>query len=491
MGNRLFSRLFVGTAVLVLVGFLMMVALSAFTFSNRTENERHDAVIEQARAIADSLKFIDSDKMYSDDVKRIAVAFSNSNDSTVFFVNRSGLVTVCSESLNRKDCVHTGKTLSSQIVDEVFTRVKYDEIGDLFGLYDSNHYVVGVPIVSKDGDLDSAVFVSAKVDNHFDIYLQSFAYSLIPASIILLTIWVVLYFVSRNTVRPLRQMSDATKAMAKGDFSKRVPVSRNDEIGQLAESFNSMAESLSSLDYMSNSFVTNVSHDLKTPMTTISGFIDGILDGTIPNELHKKYLSIVSVEVKRLSNTVNTMLELSKIESGMSQISLAPVDLYDLVCRVALSFEFSLEEKDIVILGLDNGQSCIADCDERMIYQVVYNLFDNAVKFTQRGGYISVSFAENNSAVMLYIKNSGEGISQKDLPYIFDRFYKSDKSRSSDKNGSGVGLYIVKNIVSNHGGDITVKSAEGQYTEFCITLNKPHNSTVLRAKDEDSREDKL
>lgn len=491
MGNRLFSRLFVGTAVLVLVGFLMMVALSAFTFSNKTENERHDAVIEQARAIADSLKFIDSDKMYSDDVKRIAVAFSNSNDSTVFFVNRSGLVTVCSESLNRKDCVHTGKTLNSQIVDEVFTRVKYDETGDLFGLYDSDHYVVGVPIVSKDGDLDSAVFVSAKVDNHFDIYLQSFVYSLIPASMILLIVWVVLYFVSRNTVRPLRQMSDATKAMAKGDFSKRVLVRRNDEIGQLAESFNSMAESLNSLDYMSNSFVTNVSHDLKTPMTTISGFIDGILDGTIPNEMHKKYLSIVSVEVKRLSNTVNTMLELSKIESGMSQISLAPVDLYDLVCRVALSFEFSLEEKDIAILGLDNGQCCIADCDERMIYQVVYNLFDNAVKFTQRGGYISVSFAENNSAVMLYIKNSGEGISQKDLPYIFDRFYKSDKSRSSDKNGSGVGLYIVKNIVSNHGGDITVKSAEGQYTEFCITLNKPHNSTVLRAKDEDSREDKL
>ena len=158
---------------------------------------------------------------------------------------------------------------------------------------------------------------------------------------------------------------------------------------------------------------------------------------------------------------------------------------------MAISFEYSLGDKDIVLLGLEDGQRIVADCDERMIYQVIYNLFDNAVKFTQRGGYISVSFAENNSDVMLYIKNSGEGISQKDIPHIFERFYKSDKSRSNDKNGTGVGLYIVKNIVSNHGGDITVKSVEGQYTEFCITLKKPHNTGVLRVKDENTGAEQL
>lgn len=491
MGNRLFGRMFVGTALLVMIGFVLMVALSAFSFSNRTENERHDAVLDDAKAIAESLMFIDSDKMYSDDVKRIAVACSNSSDSTVFFVNRSGLVTVCSETLNRKNCIHTGKTLKSQIVNDVFVKALYDETGDLDGLFNGNHYIVGVPIVSNEGNFETAVFVSVEVQEHYDIYLETFAYSLIPASIILVVVWIVLFLMSRNTMRPLKEMAEAAKAMANGDFSKRVVTKRKDEIGRLAESFNSMADSLSSLDYMSSSFVTNVSHDLKTPMTTISGFVDGILDGTIPDQMHKKYLSIVSVEVKRLSNTVNTMLELSKIESGMSKINLVPVDLFDLICRVAISFEYSLGDKDIVLLGLEDGQRIVADCDERMIYQVIYNLFDNAVKFTQRGGYISVSFAENNSDVMLYIKNSGEGISQKDIPHIFERFYKSDKSRSNDKNGTGVGLYIVKNIVSNHGGDITVKSVEGQYTEFCITLKKPHNTGVLRVKDESTGAEQL
>lgn len=480
----MFNKLFVSTALLVLIGFVLIVALSALSFSSRMQADRLDVLRDEAKSIAESLSCTDSDAVYSDEVKRLALAFSKTNDSIVFFVNRSGLVTICSESLNNQDCTHIGTTVNSEVVSDVFVRAKHESTGDFYGFYDTDHFVVGVPVVSNKGYFYTAVFVSAKVEDHYDVYLNSITFSLIPVAIVLIVMWSVLFIISRNTLRPLKDMSEATKAMANGDFSKRVTVRRHDEIGELANSFNKMAESLEALEYMSNSFVTNVSHDLKTPMTTISGFVDGILDGTIPKELHNKYLSIVSIEVKRLSNTVNTMLELSKIESGMSELSLAPVDLYDLVCRIAFSFEYSLSEKDIAVLGLDTDERCIADCDERMMYQVIYNLFDNAVKFTQRGGYISVSFSENNSAVMLYIKNSGEGISQEDIAHIFERFYKTDKSRSEDKRGSGVGLYIVKSIVSNHGGNVTVKSVEGQYTEFCITLNKPHNTTVLRANDE-------
>lgn len=485
----MFNKLFVSTALLVLIGLILFVALSALSFSSRMQTDRLNYLRDEAKSIAESLNSTDADTVYSDEVKRLALAFSKANDSIVFFVNRSGLVTICSESLNNQDCAHNGMTVNSEAVNDVFVRAKHESTGDFYGFYDSDHYVVGVPIVSSKGDLYTAVFVSAKVEDHYDVYFDTVASSLIPVAIVLIIMWSVLFVISKNTLRPLRDMSEATKAMANGDFSKRVTVRRHDEIGELASSFNKMAESLEALEYMSNSFVTNVSHDLKTPMTTISGFVDGILDGTIPKELHNKYLSIVSIEVKRLSNTVNTMLELSKIESGMSELSLAPVDLYDLVCRIAFSFEYSLSEKDIAVLGLDTDERCIADCDERMMYQVIYNLFDNAVKFTQRGGYISVSFSENNSAVMLYIKNSGEGISQKDIAHIFERFYKTDKSRSEDKRGSGVGLCIVKSIVSNHGGNVTVKSVEGQYTEFCITLNKPHNTTVLRATDEAGREE--
>ena len=172
----MFGRMFVSTAMLVLIGFVLMVALFAFSFSNRTENERHNAVLNDAKAIAQSLRFIDSDKIYSDDVKRIAVACSNSSDSTVFFVNRSGLITVCSESFDRKNCAHTGNSLNSQIVNDVFVRALYDETGDLDGMFNAEHYIVGVPIVSKEGDFETAVFVSAQVQDHYDIYLETFAY---------------------------------------------------------------------------------------------------------------------------------------------------------------------------------------------------------------------------------------------------------------------------------------------------------------------------
>lgn len=483
MRYKLYAKLFISTAVAVLFGFVLLVGVLVYGFSAKMETERLDLLREEAVSIADSLKSSDQTQNYSDELKRMAVAFSKGSGSSVFFVNRSGLVTICSDTLNHEKCVHSGATLDSEILYAVFVRGRFESTGDFAGLYDSDHYVVGVPIVGSGGAYDMAVFVSSEVQNHNEHILEILAFSLLPACIVLLVIYVIIFSISCSMSRPLKEMAEATKAMAKGDFSKRVSDTRKDEIGDLARSFNKMAESLGALDYMSNSFVTNVSHDLKTPITTISGFVDGILDGTIPPDQQKKYLSIVSVEIKRLSNTVNTMLNLAKIESGMAQLNCCTVDLTDVVCRVAVSFEYSLSDKDIDVIGLDTAGKVYVECDEGMMYQAIYNLFDNAVKFTQRGGFISVSFSENNSEVMLYIKNSGSGIPEKDMAHIFERFYKTDKSRSQDKYGAGVGLYIVRNIICGHGGDITAKSVEGQYTQFCITLPKIHNTTMLRDRD--------
>lgn len=485
MRNRLDIKLFITTFVIVLIGFVMVALFSAFAFSSYTEQNKFDTLRKEAESIADSLVLSDSGITYSDDIKKLASAFSKVNGESVFFVNRSGLVTVCSDSLNHKKCPHEGVTLNREVVNAVFFNAKYENIGDFYGIYDEEHFIYGVPIVSSSGDYYSAVFVSAKNESYLDVYFNTFRYILVPVVFVLIIICVVLLFISRNITRPLREISEASKAMANEDYSKRVVCNRRDEIGELADCFNRMAESLSALEYMSSSFVTNVSHDLKTPMTTISGFVDGILDGTIPHDQQHNYLTIVSDEIKRLSKTVNTMLELAKVESGVAQINRQPVDLFELVCKIVLSFEHSLSSKDIAVVGLDNDVKCIVECDEQMIYQAIYNLFDNAVKFTQRGGYISINFSENNSSFMLYIKNSGAGISESDIPHVFERFYKSDKSRSIDSRGSGVGLYIVRNIIKNHGGEITVKSSEGQYAEFCITLEKPHNTFASRGKNEE------
>jgi len=218
------------------------------------------------------------------------------------------------------------------------------------------------------------------------------------------------------------------------------------------------------------SFVANVSHELKTPMTSIGGFIDGMMDGTIPAGQEKKYLGIVSNEVKRLSRMVVSMLNLSKIEAG--EIELSPI-IYDVTAQVfetLLSFEKTINEKHIDIEGFEEMGSVLMRADKDLVQQVIYNLLDNAVKFTPENGTISV-FAENDGeTTTVTVRNSGQGISEEEISRIFERFYKVDKSRSYDTKGVGLGLYIVKTIINMHDGEITASSKQGEYTEFSFEI---------------------
>ncbi|MEI3552840.1 MAG: HAMP domain-containing sensor histidine kinase [Acutalibacteraceae bacterium] len=271
----------------------------------------------------------------------------------------------------------------------------------------------------------------------------------------------------------------------------RVPVTSQDEVGQLALAFNNMASSLASSESVRRNFIANVSHELKTPMTTIAGFIDGILDGTIPPEKQSHYLQIVSQEVKRLSRLVRTMLDLSRIDSGELRLHMARFDLTNTIFVALLSFEKSIEQKRIQVLGLENAESLYVDGDPDMLHQVVYNLIENAVKFTNEGGYIQLTIQDLPDRTSVAIKNSGAGIPADEIALIFDRFYKTDKSRSQDKNGMGLGLYIVRTIIKLHGGEITVQSVENEYCQFEFWIPK-HEEPKLKAgkKEKDLAKDK-
>ena len=244
----------------------------------------------------------------------------------------------------------------------------------------------------------------------------------------------------------------------------------DDEIGELAISFNQMTNSLARLESMRKSFVANVSHELKTPMTTIGGFIDGILDGTIEPDKQKEYLAIVSDEVKRLSRLVESMLGMSKLESGEFAIRPELFDFRELLCSIVISQEQRIESKKIEIVGLDAIESFSLNADRDLIHQVIYNLVDNAIKFTDEAGKITFNAEGGPKEMVFSIRNTGKGIPERELPFVFERFYKADKSRSSDKKSTGLGLYIVKTIVKAHGGGITVKSKENADTEFIVTL---------------------
>jgi len=264
-------------------------------------------------------------------------------------------------------------------------------------------------------------------------------------------------------------MSDAAKRMAKGDFSRRIPVVSDDEIGELSISFNNMTNSLAQLEGMRRSFVANVSHELRTPMTTIGGFIDAILDGTIDGDTQKHYLMIVSEEIKRLSRLVESMLCLAKLESGEQKINPQVFDIVKATRNIVVSQDRRISDKNIEIKGLeDDGITVNADYD--LIYQVIFNLTDNAIKFTNDGGIIEFIIQKEGVKVTFAVRNTGSYIERADIKYIFDRFYKADKSRSVNKNGTGLGLYISKTIIDIHGGTISADSRAGEYTEFCFSL---------------------
>ena len=236
-----------------------------------------------------------------------------------------------------------------------------------------------------------------------------------------------------------------------------------------------MANSLDVLESSRRSFVSNVSHELKTPMTSISGFIDGILDGTIPKEKEEYYLGIVSGEVKRLSRLVVSMLNMSKIESGDLEMKPSNYEITDQIIHILLTFEQKIESKNIEIRGLENLQPTYIVADPDMIYQAIYNLFDNAVKFTNDGGYIEVKLTDNGSLIEISIENSGTGIKAEELSKVFERFYKVDKSRSLDAKGAGLGLYIVKLMIEMHGGKVFAESDSENMAKFTFTLPKQYS----------------
>ena len=266
-------------------------------------------------------------------------------------------------------------------------------------------------------------------------------------------------------------MEEVTSYIAKGDFSHRVSVNYKDrDFTKFASALNKMADELAIEDDSRKSFVANVSHELKTPMTSISGFIDGILDGTIPPEDEKKYLRIVSSEVQRLSRMVVSMLNLSKIEAGEISINLQRYDIGKQIFETLLSFEKRIDSGNITIEGFEDMGAVYVSADKDLLQQVLYNLLDNAIKFTPDSGTINIRAQNDEEKTTVTIRNSGQGISPEEIDRIFERFYKVDKSRSYDTKGVGLGLYIVKTIINMHDGEISASSELGKYTEFRFSI---------------------
>lgn len=480
----LFAKYLAIMTSMILVSYIVLASALLVFLSNRWSHEKKDLFIENVQRNAQYCETIFDRCKDENDVSNAMLlignnlaVISNAINADVFMCNMNGSVVLCKEEFDYDShvgddgCIfHKKYTIPQDILEKVSTGLYCDD-DKVENLFDEPNLMVGMP-VKVNGTVIGAVFACDPVKNSFAQYAGSIMKMYLSSAIFSICLsFLVAYALTARLTNPLRQMSNATKAYARGDFSKRINVRGSDEVAELCTSFNRMASALSVLESSRRSFVANVSHELKTPMTTIGGFIDGMLDGTIPQEKHPEYLSRVSEEVKRLSRLVTSMLNLSKIEAGELELKMTDFDISGLVLDCMLTFEQAIDNKNITVHGFESMQPAKVHADRDMIYQVVYNLVDNAVKFTNENGIISVFTGENKEGLKyIAIQNTGDGVSSEEIGKIFERFYKVDKSRSYDVKSAGLGLYLCKTIVEMHNGKIYAESVEGQFTRVTVLL---------------------
>lgn len=490
--SELFKKYFFTTISIILVSFIFLGSALILLVTGIWKDEKLDLLEENTVSITSSTYgMLTSSYMGQNSRGAIITICSNLTqvsdavDADFFIINERGVVVYCKDLLDPHGLVGTGTcfihdnyVIPNEIMQTVASGENFRANGDMNGLLRNNSFIVACPIM-KDGAFKGAVIAVQPIESGLVPYILTILRMFLFASLFALAVaFFMAYFFTYSMIKPMREMSMAAKQYANGDFSSRITVKKRKylrsrtEIDDLTDSFNSMAQALSGLESSRRSFVSNVSHELKTPMTTISGFIDGMLDGTISGKEKDKYLRIVSDEVKRLSRLVTGMLNMSKIEEGKLDIKPSCFDISEMIFTTLLSFEQIIDNRNIEIRGLDTFAENTVNADKDMINQVVYNLIDNAVKFTPDGGCIEVMSKSDAEKAIIKIKNNGKGIAPEEREKIFERFYKVDKSRSYDVKGAGLGLFLCKTIVEMHGGSISVRSEVGQYTEFIFTLPK-------------------
>ena len=468
-----FGRVFYAAALILLLALTML----GVSFQQLVKNYLTESTFSRLDQDAEVLSHLASsyaageDTSSQDFLLSLDVA-SRLTDTDIIICNAEGKVVLCSDS--PFVCKHLKLQINSDYLEKVSSAGVDRTTGVIRGLYDDSRFLTAMPIQDEtEGSLLGLVMVSvptadtnAVLNKLANLYLNT------AFVVVLLSALAALAYADRSS-RPLREMAKAANDFGHGNLEARVRVedSYSEETRDLAVAFNNMASSLQKSEYQRQEFVANVSHELKTPMTTISGYVDGILDGTIPPERQNHYLQIVSDETKRLSRLVRSMLDISQLqdEKGMPDEKKMNFDMEECAGLALVNFEKKINDKHINVQVDMPEHPVYTFANQDAVTQVVYNLVDNAVKFCPEGGTLGLTIKEGGGKAYVSVSNDGETIPAEELPLVFDRFHKLDKSRSKNRDGWGLGLYIVKTIVCSHGENISVTSRDGK-TEFTFTM---------------------
>ena len=466
-----FSRTFFSAAMVLLMAMLLIgtsfqALVREYLTDQAMEGLKNDGNAISALAAA---YYTDGSLTHEDFLVNLSFV-SQVSQADAVICDSTGRLVLCSRA--PFGCGHQGMMVSPEFLHEVFQTGYVTSTGIVEGLYEEERFVAAVPITDGNGFGVGIVIMSSPMAQVTRILQKiSDTYLFVSVMTVLLAV-VVMSIVARRQSRPLRDMAKAANAFGHGELDARVQVDpkSSDEMQDLALAFNNMASSLQQSEYQRQEFVANVSHELKTPMTTISGFVDGMLDGTIPPERHSHYMQMVSDETKRLSRLVRSMLDISRLQDqDIPEEKKTRFDLQELIGQVLITFEQKIDGKKLNVDVDFPAYPTYTRAGADYITQVVYNLLDNAVKFCPEEGDLGIKIRTGSNKLYVSISNSGETIPQSELSLVFDRFHKLDKSRSQNRDGWGLGLYIVKTIVCRHGEDISVASQNG-ITTFTFTL---------------------
>ncbi len=479
-----FSKYLTAFVLIIFVSFLMLSSIITSMVRSHVTADKKEKLEMACSIVArhfEQNNYVDIEVHInnSESIKAILSAIPMVNEDYNFrFLLTDNDGKILLSTINADKTPETHSNLGFLSITDIFGNV--DSIADdqylthkgaLRGLVPESSLTYGKKIV-VDGEQRGYVFSIVTTERE-DRLIRVMRNTVINSSIwVMLAAVIAAYFITERIVNPLRVMTRAAKKFGKGDFSERVKVVGRDEVAELAKAFNNMADSLDNLESMRNSFLANVSHDLRTPMTTISGYIEGITSGAIPPEQQDHYLGIISAEVHRLSRLVSQLLDISRMESGDRKFDFVEFDIAELTRLIIISLEQKLEDKELDVSFETFEDSIIVNGDKDAIYQVIYNLSHNAIKFANKGGRFDVKIQKtSDKKIRFSVYDDGQILENEDLPRIFDRFYKSDKSRGLDKTGVGLGLYICKTIVDAHGEDIGVEVHEGG-CEFWFTISE-------------------
>ncbi|MBQ7574506.1 MAG: HAMP domain-containing histidine kinase [Clostridia bacterium] len=470
MFKSIFSRLF-WTYALILTAVFGVVTMTVSVFVDHYNVTRQKNTI---MAVSDTLEYWVGTLQIEQNNARATQAFQTTLNSWSEFVKSE--ITV--SNLDGKilgSTVSEVKDIPKDYLEPVVDGNIIITKGKFADQFDKRQLTIGVP-VKYNGNIVGAMFFNTPLSiitkASFDIVMIF----VICASLSFLLAFVLLYLQSRRISKPINAINEAARNIAAGNFSDRVSVTSADEIGQLASSFNFMADSIEDLEDMRSEFISDVSHELRTPMTSISGFAKSIIDGKVPPDKEKEYLQIIVDESHRLSKLVNDMLEMSKMSSSEYQLTIEKFDVNELmrVCIISLADLIESRNLDLNVDFEADSLNVLADKDS--IKRVILNLMDNAIKFSFENTTIGIRTWVQNKQAYISVGNFGVGIDKKDLSNVFNRFYKTDKSRQRNRTGAGLGLSLCKNILTLHHQSIWVTSnlvKEGsntKYTTFTFTL---------------------